>query len=278
MLRALSDAVSRRFGSPWKNLRQRIRFGSGDGAAPVFLVGMQRSGTNMFMDVAERSLAIRVYNENRPEAFEDYRFRSPETIERLIRNCPAPTILFKPLCDSHFTDRLLERHAGAKAVWMYRRYADVANSAVRLWGNHLKEVAGHIARGRMEEVGWRGERLSETAKETVRELYSDDLGPAEGSALFWWVRNTFLFELGLHENERVLIVNYEDLVGDPDPGFRRIFAFLGSPFDPRFRAAVHTTSIGRSPSPEIAPEIARRCDAMMERLDDLHRHRRQPTG
>jgi len=108
---------------------------------PVFVVGCNRSGTNMICG--------------------GYYLRADWIIEWLIRHTPAPIISFGSILDSQFTDDLLSRFEGAKAIWIYRRYEDVANSCARMeWGYHLKDLVGWVARGELERLGVRGKRIS----------------------------------------------------------------------------------------------------------------------
>ena len=50
----------------------------------LLVAGVQRSGTNMVMDVLERSYATEVYHERDPRAFANYQLREEEVIQSLI--------------------------------------------------------------------------------------------------------------------------------------------------------------------------------------------------
>lgn len=235
------------------------------------MVGCQRSGTDMVMDVFERSRFARAYNEDvYSAAFLDYRLRPREVIDALVRRSTAPTVAFKPVCDSHRTDEILDAHAGAKAVWMLRRHGDVANSAVRNFGDHQRDIQRRIAAGETDALGWRAERLPADVRETIRSLYSDRMTPEEGAALFWWTRNRFLFDLGLDRDPRVLLVRYEDLVRAPAAGFGRLFAFAGCPLEPDVTRGVFDTSVGKRPEPALDARIRGLCLEMEERLEAAH--------
>ena len=70
---------------------------------PVFVVGCQRSGTNMFLKVIDKPNSTWTYNEGTNAAFLNYRTRSLETLDALIHKTRARHIVFKPLCDSQWT-------------------------------------------------------------------------------------------------------------------------------------------------------------------------------
>lgn len=223
----------------------------------------------MLMRTLERSPHVWVHHESRRSvAFRDFRLRSERTLERLIAWSPAKWVVFKPVCDAHLTDRLLERFPGARVLWPYRRYEDVANSAVRRWGGHHKDIMRAITRGDWEWLGWRGERLSPETVNLILRLYRDDMGFEEAAALQWYLRNHFYFELGLDRDSRVLLLSYERLVTAPKENFERVLSFLGGcPREGLDLGAISPRSLGKSPFPQIDPEIEQLCERMMHRLE-----------
>jgi hypothetical protein len=258
-------------------LEQRRRFDAGTPRTPVFVVGCQRSGTNMVMWTLERSPEVWAYHEHRlSAAFRDYRLRPTPVIERLIRKSPAPLVAFKPICDSHLTDRLLERHAGSRAIWIYRHFGDVANSAARNFGDHVRDILRWIVQGDSDWLGWRGERLAPDAVDLVREVYRDDLSLEEAGAVFWYLRNRFFFDLGLERDPRVLLVRYEDLVSGSQAPFQRIFDFAGGQLDPAWLADLFASSIGKHRFPDVQPRVEAACRELAARLDAAHAAQHAP--
>ena len=82
----------------------------------VFVAGMQRSGTNMVMDVLERSLGTDVYHENDPRAFERYEMRDPAVIRQLANGSGTP--LFRAWAENwgkRLRESLAERFRGCHA-------------------------------------------------------------------------------------------------------------------------------------------------------------------
>jgi len=271
MPRAAVRRADRARGRLRKWLWQRRHLDRNPEKTTVFVVGCQRSGTNMLMDTIERAPDAWVYHEDsRSVAFRNYRLRSDEVIERLIRRSYARTVGFKPVCDSHWTDRLLDRHPDSRAIWIYRDYQDVANSAVRNFGAHQADIVRWIVEKDWKTLDWRGERLSESTVDLVHRVYRSDLSPEEGAALFWYMRNQLFFELSLHRDERVLFVRYEHLVGRPGEVFPRVFSFIGCTLDPVFYAGVFESSVRKHAFPEIDPELRKACEELQARLDAEH--------
>lgn len=236
---------------------------------PLFIVGCNRSGTNMVCGAIGNSPHGLDFKESEFSiAFNAYYLRSDSIIEWLIRRTPAPIISFGSILDSQFTDDLLTRFDGAKAIWVYRRYQDVANSAARKkWGDHLKNLARWVSRGELDRLGSRGKRISADTVRLFGELYREDLSREESACLYWYLRNQLYFDLNLHADPRVLIVQYEDTVLNPEKAFRRVFDFLGFPYDPAIIDDVFASSVGKHQFPGIDPAIQKVNDALKARLD-----------
>src|SRR5215813_11979618 len=98
----------------------------------VFVAGVQRSGTNMMMDVLEQSYDTDVYHETDNRAFEDYEMRPRTVIHRLVNTSKASVVVIKALCELHEVRQLLDEFAPAKGIWIVRDFADVVNSHLAL--------------------------------------------------------------------------------------------------------------------------------------------------
>jgi hypothetical protein len=237
----------------------------------LFVLGCQRSGTTMLIDTLRRSPRTVVHPEKSRLAYDAFRLRSPAVIAAITRLSPGELAVYKPLCDAHLGDRMLDAHTGSLAIWAWRGWADVANSAVRKWGAHQGEVITTIARGGADQVGWRGERLPGALVAQLAAVL-DEVGPLSdhaGAALFWYVRNSFLFSLGLDADPRVMPLGYDELVTAPHATFPRVFAHLRLPFDPAWVEEVSDRSVGRDPAPEVPAPVAALCDALEARLAAL---------
>ena len=246
-----------------KHLGQ-LRYGWGGRRQVTFVFGCQRSGTKMLVRVLDESATTRVYHEDDRAAFEDFQLRQDGVLRALIASSPAPSQVFKPICDSHEADRLLDRFEGSRALWIWRDPDAVARSAVAKWGDHQRQVVDAVASGDLETWGWRTARLPPPLVEDLRRVHRPDLSAEEGALLFWLLRNRFFFELGLDRDPRVLLLRYEDLLEDPAT-FRAAFHHAGASFR---RAHLHRVQPRRGPGPRLdaSPEIRELCDALVARL------------
>lgn len=233
-------------------------------ALPIFVFGMQRSGTTMLADIFRKSNEIETYHENDEEAFDAYRLRSRPHIETLIDRSPAHTVVFKPIMDSQHALHILNRHPGARAIWIFRDYVDVVNSALRNWKEHYKQL-DYILHDR-KTANWRVEKMTEENIALVRRFYDKKISDASSSALFWYLRNDLFFQQNLHHDDRVILVKYENIVSNPKTDVRRLFDFLGVTYYDKVVQGIHAKSIKKNRAENIDPEIEAMCDAMLERL------------
>lgn len=238
------------------------------GKEVVFVAGVQRSGTNMIMEVLERSYDTSVFNDWDCRAFDKYELRSPGVIHSLVDNERSDSVAFKILLDIQCVNKLLAEYNPAKVVWIVRDYRDVVNSHRLKWRN-MSKMIGCIIEGR-NSVGWRGRGLSDDLLEEIGEYYYPDMSEESACALFWYYRNSLYFEQGLDEDTRALVVGYEKLVSRPEEIFPEVFGFLGLKYSQRVTAKVFSTSIGKSLSPKIDPVIGLKCSALMDRFSNCN--------
>lgn len=262
-VRRLQARLARRLLLWNKALLQRCR-GTSTGRTQVFVVGMQRSGTNMLVDCLERSYQTDVYHETDPRAFDQYLMREPAVIRQLVQRSPAECFVIKALCELDRLPMLATAFAPAKIVWIVRDYNDVVNSA-RV---SFKSLPGDMTRLAADRDGadWRGRGMSDATHVLLRRLYTPGSSADTAIALFWYLRNILFFEQGWDRDPRVLLVRYERLVTQPEQEFRRLFTFLGLRYAPRISRHVFAHSIGRRETPAIAPEVRAVCEDLLARF------------
>jgi hypothetical protein len=239
----------------------------------VFVAGNQRSGTNMVMNILDKSFATDVYHERDPRAFEHYLMREQPVIRRLRANSPSGTFVIKALCESQYLLKLFEDYSSPRGVWVYRNYSDVVKSMVRSFSGmagQAKKIADNP-----ESAGWLGQGMSQQTHQLVKRVVNDSIDDASASALQWYYRNVLFFDQHFDADERVILLKYEDLVTLPEQGFKRLFEFLGVPFKEKFVKNIFSTSVNKKTSVEIQPEIAEICTGLMERLDTVYANQKK---
>jgi hypothetical protein len=261
------DIIERRMMLILKSLYQRLHHCSD--SRHLFIAGMQRSGTNMLMDVLERSFETDVFHEHDPRAFHDYEQRAPAILHDLAERSHAPLVIFKALLESDLLPQLLDEFASAKAIWSVRDYRDVVNSAKRSFP-HLQRTITRM----VTQPGdyWQSRGALPPIFETLKRLYRPDLSLNASAALFWYARNALYFELNMADDERIMLVRYEDLVSEPLEQFRRVFEFAELPLHRWATAKVHSRSIARHNAPDLPEDIEALCESTYERFQNESPH------
>lgn len=260
-----------RVGTALAKARWRRKHGVTPGSAvPVYLVGLQRSGTNMLVRGLDRAPEFEVRNENDRTLFHRFQLRSDEVLAAVIRRSRHAYVLVKPLCESHRVDQLLDlpQVAPGKALWAWRDVDDRARSEVAKFGDANLRALQAIADGTIGDR-WQGGRLDEETRELIRSLDPFRMDPHTAAALFWYVRNELFFRLGLDRRPDVLLCSYDALIADPPAALRRVCEFLGLAYHPRLAAHIEARVRQRSRLP-IDPRVRARCEELTARLAGIH--------
>ena len=221
----------------------------------------------MIMDVLHASPETECFNESDDEAFEGYVLKDVDIVEPLTRRSHAKVAIFKCILSSQHAAKLLELHPNGRVVWMFRRYEDVVNSNLARFPRHFEEL--HDMLYDPVRAGWRLENVTPDDMALVRKFYDKRADDASARALIWFLRNQLLFQQNLDRDPRVLLVNYDHLVSDPDGNLEKVFKFLGIEYRPEFAGDVHNQSIRKSKPCSFDPEVKELCDGMFERLAAL---------
>lgn len=239
----------------------------------VFVAGMQRSGTNLLMDVLDASLVTQVFHETDARAFHEYQMRELDVIHQLVQACPAPIFVIKALCELDRIKLLMETFSPAKTLWMVRDWRDSVNSAIKSFDNFVSQWY-RLAHG--DPCSWRGRGMSPATRELLARLYRPDASEAEGAAIMWFYRNTLYFEQQLDSDARVHVVFYEDLVQHPMDEVAAIYDFIGLPgFSSAIAGRIHARSVKHRSPPGMSPAVADLCDELLSRFSAMRRGSRQ---
>lgn len=236
-------------------------------ALPVFVVGVQRSGTNMLLRGLERAPEFEIHNENDRKVFRRFVLRPDTVVAGAIRRSRHRYVVFKPLCDSHRVTELLTlpgTRAGL-AVWLYRDVDERARSAVAKFGDANLRALRRIAAGEGRGM-WQAGRLSAGSLELLRDFDYTTMTPHTAAALFWYVRNRLFFDVGIDRRADVLLFSYEALVKDPETRMRQLCDFLGCSYQPQLVTHIRPRT-ARPQRVDIDTRVRRLCDELAERLD-----------
>ncbi len=247
----------------------------------VFIFGCQRSGTTMLMNLIGQVPKVSLYREGNPKAMNNYRIKDQDTIEQIINKDKNTFIIFKPVNDIQHAEKLLSIYTNTKAIWIYRDYKAVINSAITKWedaqkkivlwilNNHEKEKFVSSNGGDNEQFTVYIENMQLDTVNIIKQLASEDMTKEDGAALLWYIRNKIYFELALQDNEKVKLVNYEKLVMNPAEKLKNINEFIGCNFSNEYANQVLTSSVNKKYSLTLNPKIEKLCRDMLNKFDDL---------
>jgi hypothetical protein len=239
----------------------------------LLIFGCQRSGTTMLQQTfLDRSWRVLILEEHDHRLVgptpgpEETTWQEYSTVMGRIRRLPFEVVAAKPLVESASATALMDVAGAVKAVWMIRRYPEVAQSNVNRFGtdNPYRDLQPICSR---DATDWRYRGVTEEAWETVTALLNRRLTPFDAAALFWWTRNQLYFDQRLWEDDRIRILRYERACNQPDEVIRSLSDHIGLalPIDsiaPRVRARplpAETT--------ELDPEVDRLCRKLWDSFE-----------
>jgi hypothetical protein len=252
------------------SLRHRVPPGS---ARALFLVGAQRSGTNMIAHGLDQAPEVAVYNEGNRRAFTGFQLRDPAVVDKLVHRCRRPFVLFKPLCDSDRTAELLDRDRSGpapRAIWAFRDVEGrVRSHVLKFRTSNLDAFRNFVRDG--DTTSWQLRGVSEAHLDLIRSLDVERMSPESASALFWFVRNSQFFEHELHRRSDVMLADYAAFLADPVTAMSRLCAFIGFPYRPELVA--HVAPQRRTPRAPVVIDdrIRALCLPLEERLRATYR-------
>lgn len=237
-------------------------------AIPVYVVGLQRSGTNMLMRGLDEAPETEVRNENDRTLFHRFRIRSLDVLRSTVMASRQQFVFVKPICDSQLLDTLLDMEdvAPGRGVWIYRDVDSRARSEVSKFGPANLLALRDIADGK-GETRWQGERLPRSSIEVVASFDLVRMTPFTAAALFWVIRNQLFFELGFDQRDDVLLVSYDAFAANPAAEMQRLCRFVGVSYRSELDEHVdRRVSHGTEPL-EIDPRVRQLAKEMTERLE-----------
>lgn len=242
-------------------------------AKPVYVIGLQRSGTNMLVRGLGLAPEVEVHNENDESAFHHYKLRPDPVVEAIVGRSRHELVLFKPLCDSHRADHLLDNLntiTPGRALWAYRNVDGRVRSALAKFSDGNLQVLREFAAG-TNTTRWHTARISTESADLVRSFDYDTMTPASGAALMWLVRNRLFFDLELDLRDDVRLVSYDAFLEDPESTMGNLCRFLDFPYGPALAEhALARPATYRGPL-DIDPLIRAECTQLGKELDAVAR-------
>jgi hypothetical protein len=199
----------------------------------VLIFGCQRSGTSMLQSTwLDRSWRVLIVEETDRRLVGhdalpgETRWQDYPTVLRRLRRIPFEVVAAKPLVESDRALELMDAAPPVKAIWMLRRYEEVARSNINRFGedNPYKDLRPFC---NSDKTDWRSRGATAETRETITGLMRKELSPLDAAALFWWARNQLYFQQHLSSDDRVRIIRYERACNEPEQTARALSDFVG---------------------------------------------------
>jgi len=270
---SLKDRIAKKFSRWSKDRYQDVFIRNHSDKRILLIVGCQRSGTTMMTELFEKDIKVKVYGEmSKISAMDEKRIRlNPlDIVKKQIYRNNVPYIVMKPLVESQHTTKMFDYFEEAKALWMFRKYKDVASSNLKNFGidNGVKTLRP-IAND--EENNWRSDKVSDETRAIVKRFFSEDMLPHDAAALFWYTRNILFYEQDLDANPKVMMCKYADFVQTPIKSLKEIYEFAEFKFEgEKLDFPVHSGSVGKGKEVVLSDEIDALCASLLERLEQSY--------
>ncbi|MEO0575363.1 MAG: sulfotransferase [Pseudomonadota bacterium] len=250
---------SKRLASPFRAATQTV---------PVFVTGMQRSGTTMLMNTFQLHEHAQVHDEAADShVFDDYRIRDMQTLEKSIERSKYPFVCYKIISDSHILTDFLARFPTSRVLWAYRSATDNADSQLKKFPHATRAIK--LVCEDKPGGGWFAEGCSEATVNTLRGLDRSAFSEFDYACLVWWARNILYFE-GEHEHHpRVRLLQYEETARDPHAMMRSVQNWIGIPVSQGAARFVHARSVAKKDLPPLDEHVARLCSDLEARMNTL---------
>lgn len=238
--------------------------------APIFILGLQRSGTNMMLGLLGHAPGLAVFNEDDPRAFSDFRLRDTDTVETLIRRHLPDACVFKAITDTLRWRRLLEAFHGARLVFMVRNPFDVVLSWLVEFPSSMS-VVNHVLD--YDFFKRNGEFFADVAETPtvdahVRRYFGRFHGDGDYAnkvALFWLLFHGVLLDSMFFERRDVLVIDFDSLLASPDTHTSRVASFCEVTLPPACQTIPASTG-GHYFAARMDVDLANDCRRLYERV------------
>lgn len=239
--------------------------------ATLFIFGCQRSGTThleRLLRADPRSVVFGEFSTLSIDPEKTVWLPLPELRHRL-ETAGGDYAVARSLLASHRAAETLDAVPGSRAVWMFRRADEVVSSMLRKWKGGFEEISRRVE---SDAAGkWELAPLWQALHKKVAEISTADPGSEarlrDLYGLYWHARNAAFFDLGLENEPRIRLLDYQTLLTRPSESVRDLTGAIGIG-PPQFAFPLKTGRVNpRMPKPDFfSPPVRSLCDTLHARL------------
>lgn len=234
---------------------------------PLFIQGCGRSGTTMLLNILIRDSRLEVLGENDPKIAKNFMLVK-DNIRPAIEHSKAQVLAMKPILNSFEASSLLKDYSRSKIIWMLRDYRDMTMSSIQKFGSSVSDWMKNFV---LLKGGnnWLSLGTPTPTLKILSNLDPSGFTDYDWMALVWWSVNHTVILDKLHQNERFLLLRYEDLVGDPHCWLRRVYHHIGLQYRAGASRYIHWASVGKGISIRFHPIVKQMCENLASKLMHL---------
>lgn len=249
-----------------KKLYQRFQK-NGD-PVPVFIIGSGRSGTDIAAYCLSRSWDVELINEDNPKAFDNWRLKDLNVVRDVVASSRARYVVLKPIVETLRAQSFLQEFESSRLIFVTRNPYDAINSQVRFFGDkQVKAVKNWVKTDFRKQP-----QTPAYLREFIASQCHEDLTKEDAAGLYWILYNDGYRFLHLQDEDRVLLVSYENLVQNPAKTTQEIATFLDLEWTRSMAEDVYSGSVGKNKKPDLSPSIDRECQKVWDFIKGSHDH------
>jgi hypothetical protein len=220
---------------------------------PVFVIGSGRSGTDLVVNCLSNSWQVDVYNEDNPKVFSNWRIRSFDEVDSVLKKNGSKIAVFKPIVETLRAQEFLTSFPSAKILFIARNPYDTISSISRFFGDGVKKAVNYWL-----SSGFKNHpQAPESIKNEIKKLAYPDMTVEDSAAIYWLMYNNSYYFLGLDKEKKVMLIQYESLINEPVYETKRICKFLDIKWTRSMTKYISDPI--RKPKPKIDDKIEKKC-------------------
>jgi hypothetical protein len=188
---------------------------------PIFVLGMQRSGTSYVFDILKQFTDTVPYDDDNPQAFNNFLLADVSVIQNLVSLHPAKVSLFKAISDTIKLITLPDMFPNAGFILIYRSPKLVVNSYAYEFSNGM-DIINHIINfdffyDRMKTITGKELELPRIRQvlERFAGRFSSMADGADKIGLYWSLFHLILLESDMLDTEPLILTSYEEATTSP---------------------------------------------------------------
>lgn len=223
----------------------------------------------MLLNTFHRDDRVEALGENDLKIAQNYMLVS-DRLSLAVKYCKAPVLVMKPILNSFDASRILKTYERAKIIWLLRDYKDMIASSIKMFGPVVSDYMKDLVLFKKGD-NWLSAGMPTETLEILSKLDSTAFTDYDWMGLVWWSVNRTIMLDRLYDSERLLLLKYENLVGDSNALFRRVYQYIALQYNNRASKYVYATSVAKGAAIQLHAHVQEMCKTLAADLNAIIR-------